>query len=227
MAGIDYDFTKFTKARKSQIGIVVRTELLDQAARGFIQKHPSAVVVNIGCGLDTRFEQVDNGKIRWYDLDLPEAICIRQHFFAETDRYKMIAKSVFDDAWLGKVSVTNEPVLIIAEGILMYFTAQEVKALLNKLISEFPKAEMLLEMMTPEIVKRSKQHDAVGRLAAKFQWGIKSGQELETYHKQIKVVNEWNYFDYHKDRWGWMGWMAVIPAFKNRFNNRIVHLQFT
>lgn len=225
--GIDYDFSKFTKAWKSQIGVVVRTELLDQATRNFIQKHPDAIVVNIGCGLDTRFEQVDNGKIHWYDLDLPETICIRQHFFAETERYKMIAKSVFDEAWLDEVSVTNEPVLIIAEGILMYFTGQEVKTLLNKLISEFPRAEMLLEVMSPDIVKMSKQHDAIGRMDVKFQWGIKSSQELETYNKQIKVVNEWNYFDYHKERWGWLGWLAVIPAFKNRFNNRIVHLHFT
>lgn len=227
LAGINYDFTKFTKAWKSQIGVVIRTELLDQATRVFIQKHPNAVVVNIGCGLDTRFERVDNGKIRWYDLDLPEAICIRQHFFAEKDRYKMIAKSVFDDAWLDEVSVTDEPVLIIAEGILMYFTAQEVKILLNKLVSEFYRAEMLLEVMSPDIVKMSKKHDAIGRMDVKFRWGIKSSQELETYNKQIKVVNEWNYFDYHKDRWGWLGWLAVIPTFKNRFNNRIVHLQFT
>lgn len=227
MNGVDYDFTKFANAWKSQIGVVVRTKLLDQAVRCFIQKYPDAVVVNIGCGLDTRFVQVDNGKIHWYDLDLPEVIRIRQNFFVETDHYRMIAKSVFDDSWMDEISVTDEPVLIIAEGLLMYFTVQEVKTLLNKLISEFPGAEMLLEVMSPDIVKMSKRHDTIGRMDAKFRWGVKDSQELETYNKQIKVVNEWNYFDYHKDRWGWLGWLAVIPAFKNHFNNRIVHLQFT
>ena len=227
MNGIDYDFAKFSRAWKSQIGIVVRTELLDHATRNFIQKYPNAVVINIGCGLDTRFAQVDNGNIHWYDLDLPEVIQIRQNFFVETDRYRMIAKSVFDDAWLDKIRETDKPVLIIAEGILMYFTVQEVKTLLNKLISKFPMAEMLLEVMSQDIVKMSKQHDAVGTMNIKFKWGIKNSQELETYNKQIRVVNEWNYFDYHKDRWSWMSWLAVIPTFKNRFNNRIVRLQFT
>ncbi|WP_048173270.1 class I SAM-dependent methyltransferase [Methanosarcina siciliae] len=227
MNGLDYDFTKFANAWKSQIGVVVRTKLLDQAVRSFIQKYPDAVVVNIGCGLDTRFVQVDNGRMHWYDLDLPEVIRIRQNFFVETDHYRMIAKSVFDDSWMDEICVTDEPVLIIAEGLLMYFTVQEVKTLLNKLISEFPGGEMLLEVMSPDIVKMSKRHDAIGRMDAKFRWGIKDSQELETYNQLIKVVNEWNYFDYHKDRWGWLGWLAVIPAFKNHFNNRIVHLQFT
>lgn len=226
MQRIEYDFTKFDNAWKSQTGVVIRTELLDKATRNFIKKHPDAVVVNIGCGLDTRFSQVDNGRIRWYDLDLPEAIQIRRQFFAETDRYKMIAKSVFDYSWIDGIAPGDAPVLIIAEGILMYFTGPEVKDLINKLVVSFPAAEMLLEIITPALVKMSKQHDTIGKMNVKFQWGINSGQELEEYNNRIRLVNEWNLFDYHKARWRWMGRLAVIPAFKHRFSDRIVHVKF-
>lgn len=116
--------------------------------------------------------------------------------------------------------------MIIAEVILMYFTVQEVKTLLNKLIPNFPGQEMLLEVISPDIVKMRKQYDAVGKMDVKFRWGIKSSQE-ETYSKQIRVVNERNYFDCHKDRWGRLCWLVFIPSFKNRFNNRVVYLQFT
>ena len=47
-------------------------------ARDFLSRHPEAVVVHIGCGLDSRFERVDNGRVEWYDLDLPEVIALRR-----------------------------------------------------------------------------------------------------------------------------------------------------
>ena len=56
----------------------VRTEILDNATKAFIHKNPDSVIVNIGCGLDTRYSRLYNGKIRWYDLDLPESIKLKE-----------------------------------------------------------------------------------------------------------------------------------------------------
>lgn len=223
---IDYDFSKFKGAWMSQIGVVIRTQLLDNATEAFIRSHPDAVIINIGCGLDTRFSRLDNGEISWYDLDLPEAIGIRRQFFCETDRYKMIANSVFDYSWTDVIGRCDRPVLIIAEGVFMYFTEQEVIDLINMMIASFKGAEVLVEIITPTMVKRSKQHDSLSKMDAKFSWGIKSGKEIEKYSDRIKFIEEWNYYDYHPQRWRWVRWLALIPAFKNRFNGRIVHLAF-
>lgn len=224
---IDYDFSKFDKVWLSQVGVAVRTEIFDNAAKEFIIKNPNAIVINIGCGLDTRFLRVDNNKITWYDLDLPESISIRKEFFNETDRYKMISKSVFNYSWIDEIKRTDEPILIISEGVLMYFTEEEIRNLMDKLVDSFKGAEMLFEMMTPSIVKRSKQHDSVSQMGVKFKWGITSGKEMMKYNSKIHFIEEWNYFDHHKNRWGWLRWMALIPAFKNRFNDRTVHLKFS
>lgn len=223
---IEYDFSKFDKTWMSQVGVAIRTKLLDHATMAFINKYPDTAIINIGAGLDTRFVKVDNGRIRWYELDLPESIHIRKVFFNETDRYRMIAKSVFDYSWIKEIKTFTDRVLIIAEGVLMYFEEDEVKSLMDKLVAAFPNAEMLFEMMTPTLVKRSKQHDAVSKTDAEFRWGITSGKEMETLSTKIKFIEEWNYFDYEQDRWRWMRWLALIPAFKKRFNNRIVHLRF-
>lgn len=226
MEKIDYDFSKFEKGWLSQAGVVIRTELFDNAAKAFISKNPNAVIINIGCGLDTRFIKIDNNKIRWYDLDLPESIIIKKNFFKETDRYKMIAKSVFDYSWIDEINILKEPVLIIAEGLLMYFTEEEVKGIMNKLVSAFPEAEMLLEMITPTIVKNSKRHDTVSKLGVEFKWGINTGKDIEKINPNIQFIQEFNYFDYHKDRWRFVKWFALIPAFKNRFNGRLLHVKF-
>ncbi|WP_234117372.1 class I SAM-dependent methyltransferase [Clostridium hydrogenum] len=80
MENIDYDFSKFDNTWLSQTGVAVRTELLDNGTKAFMHKHPNATIINIGCGLDTRFFRLDNNKIKWYDLDLPEPIRIRKLF---------------------------------------------------------------------------------------------------------------------------------------------------
>jgi O-methyltransferase involved in polyketide biosynthesis len=77
---IDFNFDAFSKSFSiiSQLGWVVRSVLIDQVVKQFIEKHPNATIVNIGCGLDTTFERTDNGTIRWYDLDLPDTIELRK-----------------------------------------------------------------------------------------------------------------------------------------------------
>lgn len=223
---IDYDFSKFKGSWLTQTGVAVRTEILDREVRKFIQKHPEAVIVNIGCGLDTRYLRVDNGRIRWYDLDLPEPIGIRKNFFQENGRYRMIGKSVFDYSWVRDVQAEGAPILLLAEGVFMYFTEQEMKELMEHLTKLFPGSHLLFEMLPRFLVKFGGKHETVRKTEARFQWGIRSGKDMELLHPQIRFLEEWNFFDLHRKRWKWMGWLALIPAFKNNFNDRIVHLVF-
>jgi O-methyltransferase involved in polyketide biosynthesis len=121
-----------------------------------MNKFLCAVIINIGCGLDTRFSRIDNGKVHWYDLDLPESIHLRRQFFKETERYQMIAKSVFDYSWIQEIP-KGTPILIIVEGLFMYFTVEEVVELLDLLVKSFEGAEILVETIPPYLVKQSKK----------------------------------------------------------------------
>ena len=71
----------------------------DELVKNFIEKNPDCTVVNIACGLDTRFYRMDNGKITWYNLDLPETIAIRNQIFEESGRVSTIGISALDPAW--------------------------------------------------------------------------------------------------------------------------------
>lgn len=224
--GIEYDFSKFDKDLLTQVMVAVRTEILDNATNAFIEKYPDAIIINLGCGLDTRFSRLDNGKIHWYDLDLPESISVRRHFFEENNRYKMIAKSVFDYSWMDKIVIDNKPVLIILEGLLVYFREQEVKGLLNKLINTFERAEILSTIITPFVIEKITKKGVFSKMGAEFKWGIKSGREMEKYNSKIKFVEEWIFMDYHQHRWKTFKWSSLIPKFKNKISNRIVHLKF-
>ncbi len=231
MDQINYDFSKLDEDDNNwptQVSVVVRTELLDKAVKIFMDNNPEGIIINIGCGLDTRFYRLNNGTVHWYDLDLPKPMAIRRHFFTETDRYKMIAKSVFDYSWINMIKVDN-PILIIIEGVLMYFTDEEVLKLMDKLVTSFKSAEMLIEITTPHVVKQSKENDLINKqyqINATLKWGVKNGRELEKINNKIKFIEEWHYFDFHRDRWKTIRWLSYIPIFKNRYGNRIVHLKF-
>lgn len=226
---IDYDFSKFEKVWLSQLGVSIRTMLLDRATSDFVQRNPGSVVVNLGAGLDTRGERFkDKGITCWYDLDVPEVVKLRQNFFSEDEKHKLIAGSAFDLSWLEQVEYAGKPVLFIAEGMLMYFDEQEVRRLFGQLALRVPGFEMLFEALAPIAVGKSKHHDSLKKLdnAAEFKWGLKNSRDLESWDKKIQFVEEWNYFDFHKDRWKWFGLIARLPFLRPMFSNRIIHLRF-
>ena len=225
---IEYDFSRFKKVWASQVGVAVRTEILDEAATAFIRQYPDATVVNMGAGLCTRFNRVDNGSITWYELDLPEAIEMRRRFFTETDRHRVIEGSITDFDWMEQIRrAGNQPILFIGEGLFMYFKGQEVENIFVEMVDHFPGAEVLFEINGPVSVGRSKHHDALSKTdgKAEFKWGPASGAICETWDDRIRFVQEWNYLDRHRNRWRFMRLIAYIPPLKRQVN-KIVHLRF-
>lgn len=87
---MDYDFTKAKEDAMMRNGVVARTIVLDELVQNYVTAHPNAVVINIACGLDTRFYRVDNGKLRWFNLDLPVTIEVRKKFLEETGRVSVL-----------------------------------------------------------------------------------------------------------------------------------------
>ena len=93
---LEYDYSRFDGAKLSEVGCVVRGWFFDRAVRRFIGKHADAVVVNVGCGLDTRFQRIGDGKAVFYDMDLPEVIALRRELIPEQPGNPYIAASLLD-----------------------------------------------------------------------------------------------------------------------------------
>ncbi len=223
---INYDFRKFDKTWMSQLGVAVRTELLDRAVTEFIQKHPEAVVINLGAGLDTRFWRLDNERMRWFDLDLPEVIELRKRYFQESERCRFIGKSILDRSWVSDLHGSGEAVLLIAEGLLMYLEESEVRSLFDYIAASYPKGEMLLEMLGPWLVGKGQFHDTISKISGvEFKWSLLNSQDLEGWNPRIKFIEEWYYTDYHQERWGWFGTATRLSFLKKRLANRIVHIR--
>lgn len=194
---IDYDFTTIDNLDEvSQLGWIARCIHIDRTIREFIEKHPRATVVNIGCGMDTTFERVDNGQIQWYDLDMPDTINLRKNFIPESNRRKYITCSVFDTSWFDRITVEDN-VLFIASGVLYYFEESNILNLFMKIIENYPESEILFDASTPYgvkmankmVIKRGGMNDD-----SFLKWGLKKAEDLEKWDPRIKVLESYPYF---------------------------------
>ena len=167
----------------SHEGVIARTIMLDKKLKEMIRKEPDIVIVNIGAGFDNRFSRVDNGRIRWFDLDLPDAIAARKKAFPEQERVTMIAGNALEDGWSAvvkeAVSGRETKPVFLAEGLFMYFTMDQIKDFLNVLKNNFPDGGTLIaEQNNKYMVKNEKYHDTVKNTKAHFMSGTDSGQEI-------------------------------------------------
>lgn len=126
---IDCDFSRLRMHRHDEIAVIMRMRKFDNYVRDFLTRNPDAVVVHIGCGLDTRFERVDNGCVDWFDLDLPDVMELRRKLIGnKSKRYHVLATSVLDDGWFEKVSQYKpRPFMFLAEGVFPHFEEAQVK----------------------------------------------------------------------------------------------------
>ncbi len=225
---MSYDFDRVRQVHMDEddkVTVLLRNREFDRYVRDFLARHPESVVVHIGCGLDSRFERVDNGKVEWYDLDLPEVIELRRKFIGdERPRYHLLGCSAFDSAWLEAVKVHSQrPFLFLAEGVLMYFKEAQVKWLVLTLRDRFPGAELVFDAFSPFLVRANNLRLSITKFGARYHWGLGRGQELESWgdgtlaphgaqrSAGVRLLDEWGYFDRPEPRLDHIRWMRHIP----------------
>jgi O-methyltransferase involved in polyketide biosynthesis len=207
------DFSRLRMRRHDEIAIIMRLHKFDAYVCDFLRRYPMAVVVHIGCGLDTRFERVDNGAVEWFDLDLPEVIELRRKLIgAENKRYHVLATSVFEDDWLREVSLYQPgPFMFLAEGVFPYFEETQVKQLFLKLRAQFPGSELVCDAHTPFVVWADNLHLAFAGVEARLHWRLKAGKDVEGWGEGIRLLEEWNYFEEDEPRLKTFRWVRLIP----------------
>jgi methyltransferase (TIGR00027 family) len=215
---MNYDFSRIKQIKmdeEDKVAIVLRNREFDRYAQAFLARHPEAAVVHMGCGLDSRFERVDNGQVEWYDLDLPDVIELRRKFIGgEGERYHLLAYSAFEPAWLDIVSARRtRPFLFLAEGVLMYFEEAQIRSLVLALQEHFPGAELVFDAFSPFTVRANNLRLALTKYGARYHWALKRGKDLERWDDGIRLLSEWFPFDHPEPRLAHIRWMRHVPLF--------------
>jgi O-methyltransferase involved in polyketide biosynthesis len=225
---LSYDFAQVRKIHTSEGNIVARmmlTREMDRYTRDFLNRHPEAVVVHFGCGFDSRFDRVDNGRVEWYDLDLPDVIRLRRKFIGdEGPRYHLLGYSMLDESWLEELRVHSQrPFLFLAENVFVYFTEAQIKTLVLRLRDHFPGAELVFDGWSPFFVWLGNRQLSSSKFKSLLQWGVWRSQTLEGWGEGIHLLGQWGFFDQPEPRMNPYRW--ATPLFRLLKPMRIFHLQ--
>lgn len=182
--------------------IAIRARKYDSIVNDFISENPDCVVVNLGCGFDTRFWRISNQNCLFYDLDLPEVIEIKREILKEKLEYELIGCSVLDTSWIDRIlSEENRRILLLAEGLFMYLDKSDVIDLFSTFAERFFNSQITLEVVTEKYTRGFWKRIVTYKInrelgldaGSSYNFGIKNAKELESFAHGIKVTNEWSY----------------------------------
>jgi len=188
---VDYDFDRLRVPYKTVVLVCQRAKKMDAATRTFLAEHPGGIVLQLGCGLDSRFWRVDDGSVEWFDLDMPPVIDLRRHFYPPNERYHLIASSVADLDWVDQVSAGGKPVLVIAEGLLMYLNEADVRRLVLRLREAFAGCQFIADVFSRMTARSATRHTSLKHTGAGLGWGIDDAREIESWAPGIRLLEEW------------------------------------
>jgi O-methyltransferase involved in polyketide biosynthesis len=173
LAQLDYDLarfgvltTKLVDARTKVFDIAVRAKRLDEIVGRFIDRHPDAVVLDLGAGLDTRAFRVDPPPtVDWFDVDFPTVVDLRDRVLPRRANTHSIGANVGSVGWLEDVPAAR-PALIVADGLIPFVSQDDLVSLLMRLVGHFPAGELAFNLYTTYAmwtVRHSRGLGGIGR----------------------------------------------------------------
>lgn len=175
---IDYDWSKTSITPRRSSSVTTRSAHFDEWARQFLAVNPRAVVLHLGCGLDSRYLRLGPGPdVEWYDVDYPDVAELAMRLFPASDHQHVVAASVTDPAWLHDIP-TDRPALMVGEGLTMYLKKQDGIALLRRVVEHFGSGELQFDAFNRLGIKSQWMNTVVRRSGSRLYWGINGPDEI-------------------------------------------------
>ncbi len=125
--------------------ICARAKLIDDIARGWLARHDEAVVLHLGCGLDSRVLRLDPGPgVRWFDVDQEPVIELRRRLY---DDSRTATVGDVTDPSSYRQFPADLPRLVIAEGLLMYLDPAGVRTVVDRALT--PGSTLVADSVAP------------------------------------------------------------------------------
>lgn len=211
---VDYDFEKVKSSELNMITWGLRAKMLQDAAKKYLKTHPRATIINLGCGLDESFDEIDNGTCRFINMDLPDVIEAREKIVSCADREMNYAGSLMDFEWMEEIQ--KEPynvnvadgVYIICGGVLMYFHTEDMKRFFLALLKTFPGGAICFDGENQKGLEKSNKIVEKTGNGTKIYFPIEDSKELfSSWSNDFKSVSEYPFPEYMRKSkeisWKW------------------------
>lgn len=156
----------------------MRAAVFDRWLKKQMDAMPDAVVLHLGCGMDSRVCRVGTAGHLWYDIDFPEVIEARKIYYQETDHYKMLGSDVTNVDFL--THVRGETAIVVMEGISMYLNPEQLQSLVIRLCNRFEQVSLLMDCYTEFAAKASKYKNPINDVGVTQVYGLDEPRCLES-----------------------------------------------
>ncbi|MCE6995267.1 class I SAM-dependent methyltransferase [Saccharothrix sp. S26] len=185
---IDYDFAKLELKPSLVCGTALRAKKLDEAVRAFVARHPDAVVLDLGCGLDTRVLRCDPpAGVDWYDVDFPDVVDLRRRFLP--DRSLCIGADLTTPGWLAPLP-RDRPTMIVAEGLLPFLPGDAFQRMTRQLTAHLTTGELAINGYTRFAAWSMKYHPTIKAIGITAAQGFDDPHDPETWNARLTLVEE-------------------------------------
>lgn len=167
----------------------MRSAVFDCWLKENMEQLPEAMILHVGCGMDSRITRVGNRDHQWYDVDFPEVIAERKRYFEETESYHMVPSDVRDMDWLSQIPRGSDAIIMM-EGISMYLQPEELKAVLKQWKSRFGELRILMDTYTVFAAKATRYKNPINEVGVTQVYGFDDPKMLE--ESGITFVREWD-----------------------------------
>lgn len=214
---IDYDWSKTTITARTAPSVTTRSAHFDVWARQFLAVHPEAVVLHLGCGLDSRYYRLNPGPgVDWYDVDYPDVADLRKQLYPAREHCHVVAASVTDPGWLADVPA-DRPTLMIGEGLTMYLTEADGVALLRRIVDHAPSGELQFDAFSRFGIRTQWANAVVRRAGATLSWAIDGPDDVLTAVPGLRLLQWVSPFDsptFEQVSWPYRVLAKAMTAFK-------------
>ena len=151
--------------------MAMRARIFDEWTESMIEQDSGALVLHIGCGLDSRCQRVKKHPKLWIDCDFPDVISMRRNYYEESSAYQMRELNASDTEQV-KVLPDSDNVIVILEGISMYLTNGQIRAFLAVLQEKYESVHILMDIYTVFGAKASKYKNPINDVGVTTVYGI-------------------------------------------------------
>jgi O-methyltransferase involved in polyketide biosynthesis len=199
MEGLDFDFAPLHSwaMGAGRFNVAVRSRILDEWVAAYLAGHPAVVVLDLGCGLDSRVFRIDPAPGHaWFDVDLPEVIAVRDQLYPARAGHTSIGASVDDPVWLAGVPA-DRPVVAVADTLLMWLSNEQVGRLIRQVVEHFPHGEVIVNTYSRVVKQRLDRRPGpvFGRYGAVMGWTLEEPQEIERIDDRLRLAEERSQLD--------------------------------
>ena len=211
---VDYDFDKVKSSELNMITWGLRAKMLQDGAKNYLKIHPKATIINLGCGLDQSFAEIDNGSCKFINMDLPDVIEAREKIISCDEREMNYAGSLMDFEWMQEIKKSpyhvnvSDGVYIICGGVLMYFHTEDMKRFFLALLDAFPGGGICFDGENQKGLEKSNKIVQKTGNGTKLYYPIENAKELfASWSADFKNVSEMAFPEYVKKSreipWKW------------------------